>query len=105
MAPRKVRDVKALLAELGFKKDDTAGDSHEFYSRYVPGVGQVSTHFSHGETELKERLIAAVAGQLRVTGSYLKAMLDGKKTCEDWVKQIQTNPAGPLARYVRRPKR
>jgi hypothetical protein len=101
---RKVRDVKdSLTDKFGF--GPAPGDAHLNYARLVPNVGQVSTHFSHSDVEVGETRLAAMAGQLRVTGSYLKGMLDCKNTCEAWIKQIQESPVGPLARFHKPKKR
>jgi hypothetical protein len=44
-------------------------------------------------------VLGVIAGQLRVTGSYFKGMLDCKNGCDAWIKQIQESPMGPLARF------
>jgi len=100
MATRSVLAVAdKLVNKFGFALDEDAGDAHIFYSRQVDGVGKVSTHFSHGEKEIRDVLIRAVAGQLRVNGAYFKNMLDCKNSCGARIEQIRENPVGPLARF------
>ena len=98
MAGRKASDVKdSLTKKFGF--GPAPGDKHEVYSCGVPDVGTVSTHFSRGKKEISDQLLGIMAGQLLVTGSYFRGMLDCKNSCDAWIKQIQEAPVGPLARF------
>jgi len=98
MADRKAADVVGRLTGKFGLKEERKG-KHVFYSRNVQDVGMVTTHFSHGEKTIGPVLLGIIAGQLRVTASYFREMLDCSKSSDQWIKQIGDSPVGPMARF------
>lgn len=97
--PYKAADIEHLLTSvLGFIEDDTHEVGHKWYKLKVEGVPRtIRTKISRSKkTEYGAALESAVAKQLHVRTAFFRDMMAGKKTREDYLIEITTNPYPPF---------
>lgn len=82
--PRPAKKVAAALEKKGFRRDN----SKDIYFRlYVDGKKTVVwTKISHGENEIHDGLLGAMARQVRLTRKHFNELLDCPLQHEDYVK-------------------
>lgn len=66
MASLKIKQIESALQKKGFQRD-TRGRDHIFFRFYYNGkLSSVQTHYSHGETEIRDPLISKMAKQINL---------------------------------------
>lgn len=89
--PRQARDVRAsLIKKFGFSPAQHKSTDHEWLKLDLPGSERVLTKFSHGEREIRDRLLGIIARQLKVGLPYLGGMIDCRNSREDYYQHLQS---------------
>lgn len=87
MTSRKVHDVSANMCKKGFRKTET---DHTKFHLYVDGKKTaIYTKISHGEVEIHETLIKAMARQLRLSKIQFLALVDCKIDGDDYLSILR----------------
>jgi hypothetical protein len=87
-----------LITVLGFVEDDTREAGHKWYKLKIDGLPRpIRTKMSHGKkTEYGAALESAVARQLHVRKEFFRALMAGKKTRDEYINEVKTNPYPPF---------
>ncbi|HKV83677.1 MAG TPA: hypothetical protein VJN88_03925 [Ktedonobacterales bacterium] len=97
--PYKAAEIEHILTTvLGFVEDDTREVGHKWYKLKIEGVPRtIRTKISHGKkTEYGAALESAVAKQLHVRKAFFRDIMAGKKTREDYIREVKANPYPPF---------
>ena len=85
--PRKAKDVAANLSRKGFQPRE--GD-HTFYRLYVDGkMTGIATKISHGEKEIHDNLLGAMARQARLAKGEFLDLVDCPLSAQDYLSLLR----------------
>ena len=85
--PKAARDVRGALAKKGF--EDRQGDD-VFYHLHVDGKKtKIWTKISHGAKEIHDRLLGAMARQLRLTGGQFRELVECPMSESDYIALLR----------------
>jgi hypothetical protein len=72
------------------------GDDHKWVELRLTGVPPIRTKVSHGAGEASKEIEAMIARQLRVSNAFFRGMIDCTNSCEDYYRQLETDPRPPF---------
>jgi hypothetical protein len=99
--PRPARDVMAGLTKKGFSKKE---NDHTFFHLWVDGKKtRVYTKVSHGEKEIPDNLLGAMARQLNLNKKQFLELVDCPFTLDAYVTTLRT--AGIVPPKALKPKK
>jgi hypothetical protein len=85
--PKDAKDVGAGLTKKGFQARE---NDHTFYHLYVEGKKTgVYTKISHGEKEIRDGLLGAMARQVKLTRKQFNDLIDCPLTADEYVKLMR----------------
>lgn len=88
MKPSDIEDK--LRNKFKFQSKDSH-KKHRWWELKLPGIAPVATFFSHSKAELGPVIEGKIAKQLKVNGSYLRAMVSCSKDCEEYYTHLRNN--------------
>ncbi len=86
MKPAEVE--RQLENKFAFAKSDKHKD-HRWFELKLPGIPVVTTFFSHSRDEIRPVLESKIARQLKVNSSYLRAMINCIRSCEEYYNHLK----------------
>jgi predicted RNA binding protein YcfA (HicA-like mRNA interferase family) len=85
--PRSVRDVMAGLERKGFVRRNS---KDSYFHLWVAGKKTpIYTKMSHGEREIHDGLLAAMARQVRLSTHQFGQLIDCPLTVEQYIRQLR----------------
>jgi len=89
--PKDARDVVAGLVKKGFQKKE---NDHTFLQLYVDGLKTpIYTKVSHGEKEIGDKLLSAMARQVQLTRRQFVELIECPLTGTAYVEMLRTKQA------------
>ena len=88
--PKKAREVSGALLRKGFR--EVGGDHKRYVFYYNNQKTAINTKISHGETELHDGLLSAMARQMRLKRSDFDKFVECTLSEEEYTaKMLETN--------------
>ena len=85
--PKPARDVMASLEQKGFRKKE---NDHTFFHLWVGGKKTyIYTKVSHGEREIRDKLLGMMARQLKLSGKQFRELVDCPFTGEQLIQHLR----------------
>jgi hypothetical protein len=86
--PKSARDVMAALEAKGFRKKE---NDHTFFHLWVEGrKTPVYTKVSHGEREIRDRLLGIMARQLKLSGKQFRELIECPLTAAEYIRLLRS---------------
>jgi hypothetical protein len=93
----KPKDLENLLKnKFGFQAAKNRSDDHRYFVLQLPGLPPIHTKISHSKKDIRARLAAKIARQMRVRGPFFDLMMKCKRDRQAYYQQIQTDPFPPF---------
>jgi hypothetical protein len=86
--PRPARDIAAALQQKGFKRKE---NDHTFFHLWVAGKKtMIFTKLSHGERELPDSLLSAMARQVKLNRKQFFDLVDCPLSSQNYINLLRT---------------
>lgn len=93
LRPRELENI--LTNKFHFEPAQGHSSDHRWYELKLPNLPTILTKVSHSRQEIGSNLEGKIARQIRVRKNYYRGMISCTNDCEDYYRQVRTDPYPP----------